>query len=589
MNILKKFIKLLKHTIHNVLHDTLNNIEFSNVYENIYKICSTKFGMQQHSDIQSIYVTLFDNIKSFIEDEFSKCIYDELDLDLDLDIDLKHINNLWYKYINKIYILEDIFVYMYKDAVIYLDDCFLKTYVLNTVYIKLWDTTILYKLGPSINTKIESILNNVRENKDNLLMNITKIQLIELFKTYYKPRYVNLIDFIYRKGIEFYNQLFIERCVDLQSFNYFILHYKAVEINIIDKYEFEYKNHKDYRLQRYITDLTFNQISEINRFLENHVTTVFFDTKINDLNNFNENYTRDDLTHIKILFELTKNYGLPDHRKGLVNIIIHVLHKNTSIKKELDFYFKVITILKDLNIYDTYGYLYSDYLKKVIEDIDIESTLNTKINKMMQKNDSQVNSFHLLLKAINFDIFSLLYQKSLFKRVLIRTIHLDLESSFVLSLKQHKLFFRPLDVMIKDIHTSKSLDFIDSKLNLTIGSKGIWPVNQALSNIPDSFKSYSNHVESNYKKKYSNRQLSWHSLNAIIKFKSYELQIGCHYVDLLNRFNDIDSIKKESICYKTLHKKKLENLVSIKLLIDDGDSYRINDDFTYSKKKINLL
>jgi len=231
MNILKKFIKLLKHTIHNVLHDTLNNIEFSNVYENIYKICSTKFGMQQHSDIQSIYVTLFDIIKSFIEEEFSKCIYEELEL----NIDLKHINNLWYKYINKIYILEDIFVYMYKDAVIYLDDCFLKTYVLNTVYIKLWDTTILYKLGPSINTKIESILNNVRENKDNLLLNITKIQLIELLKTYYKPRYVNLIDFIYKKGIEFYNLLFIERCVDLQSFNYFILHYKSVELNIIDK------------------------------------------------------------------------------------------------------------------------------------------------------------------------------------------------------------------------------------------------------------------------------------------------------------------------------------------------------------------
>ena len=585
MNILKKFIKLLKHTIHNVLHDTLNNIEFSNVYENIYKICSTKFGMQQHSDIQSIYVTLFDIIKSFIEEEFSKCIYEELDL----DVDLKHINNLWYKYINKIYILEDIFVYMYKDAVIYLDDCFLKTYVLNTVYIKLWDTTILYKLGPSINTKIESILNNVRENKDNLLLNITKIQLIELLKTYYKPRYVNLIDFIYKKGIEFYNQLFIERCVDLQSFNYFILHYKAVEINIIDKYEFEYKNHKDYRLQRYITDLTFNQIIEINRFLEVHVTTVFFEIN-NNLNIFNDNYNKDDLTHIKILFELTTNYGLPYHRKGLMTIIIKTLHKNSSIQTDIDFYFKVIAILKELNLYDTYGYLYSDYLKtQLIEDKDIETTLNTKINKMMQKNNSQVNSFYLLLKAINFDIFSLLYQKSLYKRLLIRNIHLDLESSFILSLKQQNLISRPIEVMIKDIHTSKSLNFIDSKLNLTIGSKGMWPVNQALSKIPDSFKSYSNHIESNYKKKYPNRQLSWHSLNAIIKFKSYELQIGCHYVDLLNKFNDTDSIKKESICYKTLNKKKLDNLVSIKLLIDEDDSYRINDEFTYTKKKINLL
>ena len=35
--------------------------------------------------------------------------------------------------------------------------------------------------------------------------------------------------------------------------------------------------------------------------------------------------------------------------------------------------------------------------------------------------------------------------------------------------------------------------------------------------------------------------------------------------------------------------KKIDNLVSIKLLIDEGDSYRINDEFTYSKKKINLL
>jgi len=210
MNIFKKFIKLLKHTIHNVLHDTLNNIEFSTMYENIYKICSSKFGMEQHSDIQSIYVTLFDIIKSFIEEEVSKCIYDELDLDLDL----KQINNLWYKYINKIYILEEIFVYMYKDASIYLDDCLLKTYVLNTVYIKLWDTTILYKLGPSINIKIESILNNVRENKNNLLTHITKIQLIELFKTYYKPRYINLIDFIYRKGVDFYKQIYSSDFLD---------------------------------------------------------------------------------------------------------------------------------------------------------------------------------------------------------------------------------------------------------------------------------------------------------------------------------------------------------------------------------------
>ena len=183
MNILKKIIKLLKHTIHNVFHDTLNNIEFSTVYENIYKLCSSKFGMQQHSDIQSIYITLFDNIKYFIEEEVSKCIYHELDLN---NIDLKQINNLWYKYINKIYVLEEVFLYMYKDAVIYLDDCLLKTYVLNTVYIKLWDTAILYKLGTSINTKIESILNNVRENKNNLLTTITKIQLIELFKIYYK-------------------------------------------------------------------------------------------------------------------------------------------------------------------------------------------------------------------------------------------------------------------------------------------------------------------------------------------------------------------------------------------------------------------
>jgi len=555
------------------------------MYENIYKICSSKFGMEQHSDIQSIYVTLFDIIKSFIEEEVSKCIYDELDLDLDL----KQINTVWYKYINKIYILEELFVYMYKDASIYLDDCLLKTYVLNTVYIKLWDTTILYKLGPSINIKIESILNNVRENKNNLLTHITKIQLIELFKTYYKPRYVNLIDFIYRKGIDFYNQLFIERCVDLQSFNYFILHYKSVELNIIDKYEFEYKNHKDYRLQRYITDLTFNQIIEINRFLEVHVTTVFF--KINDVNDFNENYNKDDLNHIKILFELTKNYGLPEHRKGLMAIIIKTLHRDSSIQSDIDidFYFKVIVILKKLNMYDNYGYLYSDYLKKVIEDKDIEITLNTKINKMMQKNDSQVNNFPLLLKAINFDIFSLLYQKALYKRVLIRNIYLDLESSFVRSLKHQNLISRPIEVMITDIQLTKSLDFIDSKLNLTIGSKGMWPVNQTLSKIPDSFKSHSNQVESNYKKKYPNRQLSWHSLNAIIKFKSYELQIGCHYVDLLNRFNETESIKKESICYKTLNKKKLDNLVSIKLLIDEEDSYRINDDFTYSKKKINLL
>ena len=97
------------------------------------------------------------------------------------------------------------------------------------------------------------------------------------------------------------------------------------------------------------------------------------------------------------------------------------------------------------------------------------------------------------------------------------------------------------------------------------------------------------HIESNYKTKYPNRHLSWYSVNAIIKFKSYELQLGCHYVDLLNRFNDTDSIKKDSICYKTLNKKKIDNLVSIKLLIDEGDSYRINDEFTYSKKKINLL
>ena len=587
MTILNKFIKLLKHTIHNVLHDTLNNIDFSNVYETIYKICSSKFGMQHHHDIQSIYVTLFDNIKSFIEEEVSKCIYDELDL----NVDLKHINTIWYKYINKIYVLEEVFLYMYKDAVIYIDDCILKTYVLNTVYIKLWDTTILYKLGASINTKIESILNNVRENKNNLLTDITKIQLIELFKTYYKPRYINLIDFIYRKGVDFYNQLFKERCFDLQSFNYFILHYKGVELNIIDKYEFEYKNHKDYRLHRYVTDLTFSKISDINQFLEKHVITVFFDANIN---NFNNNYNKDDLTHIKLVFELTKNYGLPEHRKGLMTIIIKTLYREQSqqidIGIDIDFYFKLIIIFKELNLYDTYGYLYSDYLKiQMIEDKDIETTLNTKINKMMQKNDLQVNQFPLLLKAINYDIFCLLYQKSLYKRVLIRNIHLELEISVILSLKQHKLFSRPLDVMIKDIQMTKSLDFIDSKLNITIGSKGMWPVNQTLTKIPDSFKSHSEHIESNYKTKYPNRHLSWYSVNAIIKFKSYELQLGCHYVDLLNRFNDNDSIKKESICYKTLNKKKIDNLVSIKLLIDEGDSYRINDEFTYSKKKINLL
>ena len=156
-------------------------------------------------------------------------------------------------------------------------------------------------------------------------------------------------------------------------------------------------------------------------------------------------------------------------------------------------------------------------------------------------------------------------------------------------MKENQLYSNPLKIMTNDIIS----EFV-SKHNIVIGTKGVWPINMNMNmnmNTPKSFEKCKNEFNKEYKEKYPNRNLHWNtnSINAVIKFKEYEIQIGGIYVDFLNYFNENDNIEKSKICFKTYNKKKIDNLVEIKLLFEDDKFYTINDNFSYNKKKINLL
>ena len=573
MNILSKFGKYLTHVVTNVLEKETMDEKYIEYYEHIYKTCSVQFNTDT-KNLYRIYTGLLEIIKLDIEILLIRTIFKEIDVS---NFELDQIHDLWYTYFNKCIILEDIFIYLYEESKIYIPEYLHTKYNIRQVYIKLWENEIFNKIGLKIANKINDILNHIRLDDSK---RYKQINMINLYQNYYDLRYYNLIEFLHKKSIEFYTNLYEEKCVDLESFNKFYTKYFTKETELVSECNFIYKRQVDRRLLVYISDIClYYNVKKIKMFLKNYI----------------ENFTKNDICKINNLYVLkhTLNNILPKYnlkeQNNLIEILLYPIYdkinENDIIKKVL----KISEIFKYLFENSKYNHLFIDFYKERYGEsfIDIENKLNIQMNKLIQKQDQSVFHFIPIIKLLNFEDFSILYKKSLYKRILIgRTNHL-FEKQLFCYMKENQLYSNPLKIMTNDIQN----EFV-SKHNIVIGTKGVWPINMNMNmETPKSFEKCKNEFNKEYKEKYPNRNLYWNtnSINAVIKFKEYEIQIGGIYVDFLNYFNENDNIEKSKICFKTYNKKKIDNLVEIKLLFEDDKFYTINDKFSYNKKKINLL
>ena len=203
MNILSKFGKYLTHVVTNVLEKETMDEKYIEYYEHIYKTCSVQFNTDT-KNLYRIYLGLLEIIKLDIEILLIRTIFKEIDV---LNFELDQIHDLWYTYFNKCIILEDIFIYLYEESKIYIPESLHTKYNIRNIYIKLWENEIFNKLGLKIANKISDILNNIRLDDSK---RYKQINMINLYQNYYNLQYYNLIDFLNKKGIEFYTNLYQE-------------------------------------------------------------------------------------------------------------------------------------------------------------------------------------------------------------------------------------------------------------------------------------------------------------------------------------------------------------------------------------------
>jgi hypothetical protein len=583
MKIIDKFSKYLKHVIHDVLDNDIDQDKFIEYYEHIYKACACDFNVETRW-LYSIYLSLLENIKMNIEDKITEKVYEEINNNkskLDID-DIDTINNVWYKYLSKCNSLNDIFIYLLDESKIYLEDYVTSNYKIIDIYKKLWNNKLFNNSGFTTCIIISDYITDIRLG----LKQYKEIKIIELIKIFYQNRYSNLLTYIYKKGLEFYNTLYDKECIDLETLFTFYNKYIKNEKYIIDKYHFINGKHPDHRLLVYITDLClFHKRKKLDKYILNYVCNLFdikgeyIDSKIELFKN--------------VLDTIISKYVL-NEKENIINLIIEPLHK---ILCEFEKHNLINTIIRIGEVFtklfsnNKFNYLYINFYKQKYRDKFNDNSLikqiNTQLNKDIQKDDNKALNLIPIIKLLDFEEFSIIYKKSLYKRILIGRTSYLFEKLVYCYMKQNQLYSNSLNIMVNDI-CKGSLSF---KNNIVIGTKGVWPINTNISKTPKSFNNCKNEIEKKYKEEYPNRNLYWNnsSINAIIKFKEYEIQIGGIYVDFLNYFNENDSIKKTDICFKTYNKKKINNLVEIKLLIDNGKFYSINDNFVYNKKKINLL
>ena len=592
--------KLIKH-INYVIKATLApmnstndyNFDYDSVYKNIEDMCSTKFNISnknqklEKQELKSIYSFILNSIIDNIYTTLKKSVLEELDI---LNFELEEVYTLWYYYYEKNNFLKDLFLYLYKESEIYIESYKIEIYDLDKLYIRTWDT-LFNKFFMKIMVKVNTNINQHRINNTSII-NITTKTILDLLETFHPIKYKCLLENYYKCSCKFYDDK-LSYCTNLKEFCSFITDSLIIEKSIIHMYDFKYKTNYtveyNYDIYIYVKDIS---------FLNNDINT-------KTIKFIEEALKIDDYYSIKIIFKMMTSYI---YKTVLINIVKQfVCFFSEHIKKDLNKNRDKDTIFKTLiesfqkfnAIFDT-NYESNEYtnllyieIKKYISSFieEPEKELNIITNKLLQKKSKDVLNYTPIINVLDLEIFETLYKKQLSKRIMIGRYSLELENDFV---KQMNIPVNKIKIMLADISKSEEINnSLDKEINMKIvyGAQGIWPLNTNTMPLPLEFSKYKSEIEANYKTQNKNRHLKWntHLINAIITFKTYEIQIGGIYVDLLNKFNETDIIKKTEIDYKLYRKDKIKKMVSIKLLKDEDGYYKINDDFSYPKKKINLL
>ena len=604
MYFIKKFIKQLNHIIFIGLNDITDNNEYLVLYNNIYEVCSNKFyiehNIEHNTKITEIYNILLENIKKEFNDTIYNKIMDEFNVN---DFTIEDVVVIFNNYNEKIKNIEAILVYFYSSAEEFIPKYNLQNYEIKSLYIFLWDADIFNKISLRLTNNICDVFNVVRKNnynKDSVYLN----SILYLFSNNFSRRYTQLINTITQKSISFYTNLYNQECTDLKSLNVFFNKYSKIETNIIEQYNYKSKKLKDYRVISHINKICYwDNIENLKKYIKTYI--------INIKNSKNE-YDYEEIEVINIFYINLRKFILPGTIEIIIDEIVKPLH-NIIILDKQDIYSTIIEINYLYNILfvnksntnsntNTCSTLFKNtyliYIDTIIDKTTIENDINTIINKLMQKNSEDVFKYLCILDFLDYELMETLYKKSLSKRIISGRYNLNLERNFINEIKNNNVF--RIKKMLSDVNNTQILlnennenneNNLDS-LNLVIGTNGIWPFgsnNQIY--IPKSFEKTKNSIEEKYKLKYPNRNLEWNTniLNAIVKYKKYELQIGGIYVDFLNMFNETDNIYKTNIDYTLYNKKKIKKFVDIKLILEDDEKYTINDNFSYTKKKIILL
>ena len=601
MYFIKKFIKQLNHIIFIGLNDITDNNDYLVLYNNIYEVCSNKFYIEHNTEqitkIIDIYTTLLENIKK----EFNDTIYNKIMDDFNVnDFTIEDVVVIFNNYNEKIKNIEALLVYFYSSAEEFIPKYKLQNYEIKALYIFLWNANIFNKISLTLTNKICDVFNGIRKNnynKESVYLN----SILYLFSNNFSRRYTQLINNITQKSIIFYSDLYNKECTNLKLLNIFFNKYSEIENNIIKQYNYKCKKQKDYRVLTHINKICYwDNIVNLKKLIKTYI--------INIKNSKNE-YDYEEIEIINLFYINLRKFILPGTIEIIIDEIVKPLHDIIILDKQ-DIYSTIIEINYLYNILFVYNTTnlntntnkytgstlfkntYLIYVNTIIDKTTIENDINTIINKLMQKNSEDVFKYLCILDFLDYELMETLYKKSLSKRIISGRYNLNLERTFINEIKNNNVF--RIKKMLSDVNSSRILfnDNNDNNLNLVIATKGIWPFgsnNQIY--IPKSFEKTKNSIEEKYKIKYPNRSLEWNTniLNAIVKYKKYELQIGGIYVDFLNMFNETDYIYKSNIDYTLYNKKKIKKFVDIKLIFEDDEKYTINDNFTYSKKKIILL
>ena len=276
----------------------------------------------------------------------------------------------------------------------------------------------------------------------------------------------------------------------------------------------------------------------------------------------------------KIIHTISEDYN---NRNNINNRNIDEIEKYIIVRKKISEIFRKDTFEVCQQIIDTQF----NYLKNSEQ---IEKQIN---EKLYSSSFNQHEPYYNLIQYCNEEIFVSLYSMLLCKKIINKSINIQDDRPYIMSLQPKlKDYFYRLKIILDDYVESC---LFSKQLNysyIVIGRHSIWPLKINEPTIPNSFVNEYNNINKLYSenKNYTNRKLYLCNslLRCDIEFNGYTFNIKGKYVDFLLMFNKQDKLPKNTVT------EDISKFIKINLIKEDSTHYFVNDTFHCSKKKIKL-